>query len=166
MAVSLVLVRPNGEQREVPLTRPVQIIGRQTDCQIRVPIPSVSRHHCEITVADGRPSVRDLGSSNGTYVNRRKVSQTELAAGDLLAVGELVFVVRIDGNPRAIDSEDVLEDGAVLLPGSAAAPAAAPATAPKVGGKPAPKKADPADSSVSDFDFLDEDEEINKQPRL
>jgi pSer/pThr/pTyr-binding forkhead associated (FHA) protein len=156
MDVTLVAVMPDGRQSEIPLRRPVQVIGRQTDCQIRIPSPTVSRHHCEIIVDGSRVSVRDLGSSNGTYVNKRRITQAEVAAGDLLAVGDLVFVVRIDGRPVAIESEDVLEDGQVPV-----------ATPPKPGSGHARGSAPPApDDSGDDFDFLNEDEDIRRQPRL
>lgn len=161
MDVSLVLVTPQGKQAEIPLRRPVQVIGRQTDCQIRLPSSAVSRHHCEVTVDDGKVSVRDLGSSNGTYVNKRRVTQADVSPGDLIAVGEMVFVVRVDGRPAAIDSEDVIEDGQVEV-SSHGAPAAKP-TAPA---RPAARPVDPDDSGIEDFDFLSEDDDIKKQPKL
>lgn len=164
MGVSLVLVKADGGQQEVPIRHATEVIGRHNDCRIRIPDASVSRQHCEISVKDGRVLLRDLGSSNGTFVNRKRVAQTELAAADLLNIGKFVFVVRIDGRPEMIDSDDALEDGLVALPAAASAPsasaapraAAAPAPAPpKPASKPAPKS-DPDDSSVFDFDFLDE----------
>lgn len=162
MDTSLILVLADGRQSEIPLRRPVQVIGRQTDCQIRIPTGNISRHHCEVMLSDGKLSVRDLGSSNGTYVNRRRVSQADLQAGDLLAIGDMVFVAKIDGRPTHVDSEDVLEDGQVK-------PASAGATPPpKAVAKPAARKSvleDSDGSSVGDFDFLD-DEDIKKQPKL
>ncbi|GJQ28450.1 MAG: hypothetical protein HBSAPP03_03340 [Phycisphaerae bacterium] len=158
MSVSLVLVTPDGKQTEIPLRRPVQVIGRQTDCQIRIPSGAISRHHCEVHVDGGQVSVRDLGSSNGTFVNKRRVSQADLAPGDLLAVGDLVFVVRVEGRPAAIESDDVLEDGQVSTP--------PPSSKPAKPGK-APPKHDPSnDSSVDDFDFLNEEDDFRKQPKL
>ena len=85
MNVSLVLVQTDGKQREVPIKKSVQVIGRQTDCQIRIPSANVSRHHCEVSASDdGHITVRDLGSSNGTFVNKQKVTQASVNAGDLL----------------------------------------------------------------------------------
>ncbi len=165
MDVSLVLVTPQGKQAEIPLRRPVQVIGRQTDCQIRLPSSAVSRHHCEVAVDDGKVSVRDLGSSNGTYVNKRRVTQADVSPGDLIAVGEMVFVVRVDGRPAAIDSEDVIEDGQVEVQ-SHAAPAHKPAAPARPAARPAARPVDPDDSGVEDFDFLSEDDDIKKQPKL
>lgn len=173
MNASLVLVQTDGKQREIPLKKAVQVIGRQTDCQLRIPSANVSRHHCEVLVTDTEVSVRDLGSSNGTYVNQERVQQASVSAGDLVSLGGLVFVVRVDGKPEFIDSDDALEDGMV---GTGQAPACRPSSvtvstqqAPVVQAANAPKTprmADPGDSSVADFDFLDDDEEIKGQPKL
>ena len=173
MAVSLILVRGDGRQSEIPL-KGRAVIGRQTDCQIRIPSLGVSRHHCELTVTGGNVSLRDMGSSNGTYVNRQKVQQSQLSPGDLIALGDLVFVVRIDGNPASIDSEEALDEGAVPVAAAPAksAPAAKGGGQSKQVGAPGARKpglldADPkGDSSIADFDFLDDDDDIKKQPKL
>lgn len=183
MNVSLVLVRDDGRQQDVPLKKATQVIGRATDCGLRIPSSSVSRHHCEVVVGEGKATLRDLGSSNGTYVNRKKVAAQDLAAGDLISIGEFVFVVRVDGDPKDVDAEEAYDEGIVLPPKAAPAPAPAPVAAVKPAAKPAaapakpaPKKADddddllssndPDDSSVADFDFLDEDDDLKKQPKL
>ncbi len=171
MNASLVLVREDGRQNEIPLKRQA-IIGRQTDCTLRIPDSGISRHHCELTVGEGKVTLRDLGSSNGTFVNRVKVTQAELAAGDLISIGNLVFVVKIDGSPAVIDAEEAWDEGAVPL--GAPATKSAPKPAQPQAAKPAPAKpaarpslTDPSeDSSVADFDFLDEDDDIKKQPKL
>jgi pSer/pThr/pTyr-binding forkhead associated (FHA) protein len=171
MATSLILVRADGRQSEIPL-RERAVIGRQTDCQIRIPSAGISRHHCELTLADGKVLLRDMGSSNGTFVNRQRVQQTQLSAGDLICIGDLVFVVRIDGNPATVDSEDALDEGAVpvVAPPPRHAPKAPPAKqAGTPGGGKRPSLLDKDandDSSVADFDFLDEDDEIKRQPKL
>ncbi len=165
MSVSLVLVREDGRQTEVPLKRAVLVLGRQTDCQIRIPGGGVSRYHCELTVGDGVASLRDLGSSNGTYVNRKRITQQDLAAGDLICVGEMVFVLRINDEPAEIDAEEAFDEGIVYpaVATKAASPGKPPAPARKA--PPRPQK-DNDSSSVVDFDFLDEDDEIKKQPKL
>lgn len=171
MNVSLVLVKADGTQREVHLRRPVGVIGRQTDCHIRIPSASVSRHHCEISVDDAAVTLRDLGSSNGTFVNRQRIQQTTVNAGDIISLGGFVFVVRIDGKPAAVNAEDAIEDGLVETGGTASAaesrPTAATVVAPA--SKPLAKKPrDPDESSMADFDFLgdDDDDDLKKQPKL
>lgn len=173
LETSLVLVNRDGTQREVPLKKARIIIGRQADATMRLPDPNISRQHCELQLDSGRPVLKDLGSSNGTYVNRRRISQTELSAGDTISIGPFLFVVRIDGEPGSIDSEEVLEDAVPV--GTAAAPAvpAVPAAPPAAAAKPAPaprkdtlptrepltRTPDPDDSDEFNFDFLDEKDE-------
>lgn len=173
MNVSLVLVKADGSQREVALRKAVGVIGRQTDCNIRIPSASVSRHHCEISVDEGGVSLRDLGSSNGTYVNRQRIEQTKVKAGDLISLGGFVFVVRVDGKPTAVNAEDAIEDGLVETGGGAAAAESRPTAAtvltpsPKAAPKaPARKPLTSGDSSMADFDFLGDDDDLKKQPKL
>ena len=81
--------------RVVPVTTSRVVIGRSRECDVRVDDGNVSRRHCE--VAQESPTtwvVFDLGSTNGTEVNGRKVSRrTRLDDGDRITVGgtELVF---------------------------------------------------------------------------
>lgn len=168
MSIALVLVRQDLTQVEVPIKHSPEILGRHTDCKIRLPDASVSRQHAEIAFDGDRVSIRDLGSSNGTFVNGKKVPQADLRAGDVVTLGKFVFVLKVNGKPESIDSEEALEDGAVAAaaPSKAVAeaspraktlPMTAPTSAPTP--KPAPKSmtnSDPDDSSVMDFDFLDE----------
>ncbi|MFQ5948756.1 MAG: FHA domain-containing protein, partial [Acidimicrobiia bacterium] len=59
---------------------------------------TVSRRHARFTVEGGRLWVEDLGSTNGTYVNRQRKARAELAAGDEVIVGRFHLVVaRGDG---------------------------------------------------------------------
>lgn len=168
LETSLVLINTDGSQREVALKKARVIIGRQADATMRLPDPNVSRQHCELQLDAGRPVLKDLGSSNGTYVNRRRISQTELSAGDTISIGPFLFVVKIDGEPGKIDSEEVLEDAVAV---GTAVTAPAPAPAPKAAAKPAPRQEsltqrepptrtpDPDDSDEFNFDFLDEKDE-------
>ena len=69
-----------------PLTRAVTRIGRGSDVDIRVDDPGVSRHHAEILL--GRETVlRDLGSTNGTYVDGVQVGEVVLRDGAVVQLG-------------------------------------------------------------------------------
>ncbi|MFO0973248.1 MAG: FHA domain-containing protein [Phycisphaerae bacterium] len=135
MKTALVLVRPDGVQREFSLAPGVTIIGRAEQCTLRVPLMEISRKHCELNSVNGSVKIRDLGSSNGTFVNGKRVLEARLSPGDRLRVGAVTFVVRIDGEPR-----DVL---------TAPQKPEAPATAPSAPPAPAPVKAPPAPAAAS-----------------
>jgi EAL domain-containing protein (putative c-di-GMP-specific phosphodiesterase class I) len=67
-------------------------IGRRWDLPMVLPSPLVSWEHAEISLAEGVPAVRDLDSTNGTFVNGRRISApTPLAAGDVLHFAALGF---------------------------------------------------------------------------
>jgi pSer/pThr/pTyr-binding forkhead associated (FHA) protein len=63
------------------------LIGRSSACQIVLGDDTVSRRHAELRFEDGRWLLRDLGSSNGTYVNGRLVTEAEVRAGDVIHLG-------------------------------------------------------------------------------
>jgi eukaryotic-like serine/threonine-protein kinase len=58
---------------------------------------SLSRDHFLIEINPPRCELRDLGSTNGTYVNQQRVERARLGSGDLIAAGESMFQVRVEG---------------------------------------------------------------------
>jgi hypothetical protein len=63
------------------------VLGRSSSCQLVFDDDTVSRRHAELVLRDGAWHVVDLGSSNGTYVNGRRVNDAEVRAGDELTLG-------------------------------------------------------------------------------
>jgi pSer/pThr/pTyr-binding forkhead associated (FHA) protein len=102
MELVLVMFTDKEERRDFPVKSKKATIGRNTECSLQIPLGMVSRRHCEIRVKGGEVTVRDLGSSNGTYVNNKRVQEAELEAGDTLTVGPVIFTVVIDGEPEEI----------------------------------------------------------------
>lgn len=66
-------------------------IGRSVQCDIQIDDENVSRNHAELALRDGIVYLRDLKSTNGTYVNSKKVSEAPLADGDLILIGAILF---------------------------------------------------------------------------
>ena len=82
--------------------------GRGDDCQVRLTDPSVSRTHARIDPgSDGRYHVRDLGSTNGTFVNNIQQSESPLADGDYLRIGNCIFRFLTGGNLEAEYHEEI-----------------------------------------------------------
>ncbi|MEO0475062.1 MAG: FHA domain-containing protein [Planctomycetota bacterium] len=100
--LALAMFKSDGTRRDFPLAKDRVVIGRKVNCDLRIPLTAVSRQHCELTVDDGKVSVKDLGSSNGTYHNSVRVQEAHLAAGDELVVGPVVFTLIVDGQPSDI----------------------------------------------------------------
>ncbi len=177
MNATLVLVKSDGTSREVPVKRDRLLIGREKKCDVRIPVPAVSREHAEVRVENGQVLIRDMGSSNGTYVNRSRVQQSELGAGDLVAIGPAVFVVRVDGEPSEIDAAESFAEGSGPKPVAKGPAGARSRPSAPSGARPAKLDDDDIDLDVDasdessitdfDFDFLDEDDDdTKKQPKL
>jgi len=96
MDFELVVARGKASSRNIKLKGPRVVLGRASDCDLRITSQKVSRKHCEIVEQDdGLLAVRDLGSSNGTYINNEKVSEERTVhAGDELAIGPVRFVIQ------------------------------------------------------------------------
>jgi hypothetical protein len=69
------------------------LMGRSSACQLVFADDTVSRRHAELRIEDGRWMLRDLGSSNGTYVNGRLVRESEVTAGDEITLGACRFTI-------------------------------------------------------------------------
>jgi pSer/pThr/pTyr-binding forkhead associated (FHA) protein len=79
------------------LTTGRNVIGRGTDADIRLPDTGVSRKHVDVVLESGTAVAEDLGSTNGTLVNGRRISRQPLADGDVIRIGHSVLVYRQDG---------------------------------------------------------------------
>ena len=84
-------------------------IGRMVDLEVRVKDPSISRVHAEVALGKDGWVVRDLGSTNGTYVNGVRVGDQErrLHKRDLLQCGNIVMLVNlVEENPTETRREN------------------------------------------------------------
>jgi hypothetical protein len=87
------LVMPDGTV--VKLGMGTHPIGRLAGSDVFVDDPRVSRRHAEILIEEGRATVFDLGSTNGTFVNGAKIGRpTDLNPGDVVTVGTTDLSVR------------------------------------------------------------------------
>ncbi len=70
-------------------------IGRAEACQIRLEDTYASQHHARLSARDGAWHLEDLGSTNGTYLNDRRVAApVEVHAGDVVRIGKTVLELR------------------------------------------------------------------------
>jgi hypothetical protein len=95
-AVTHVLV-VDGPGTRHQLSTGRNVIGRGTDADIRLPDTGVSRKHVDVVLEGGVATAEDLGSTNGTLVNGRRISRQPLADGDVIRIGHSVLVYRQDG---------------------------------------------------------------------
>ena len=77
----------------------IRTIGRATGADFIVDAPLVSRVHCRLTaLANGELEVRDLDSTNGTFVNGDRIENALLSPGDRLQVGRVELVALKDAD--------------------------------------------------------------------
>ena len=87
----------------IPLQTKKFLVGREQDCQLRPTSESVSRHHCVFSIDDYGIRLRDLGSTNGTFVNGQRVQgQVVLQPNDRVLIGKLEFEIVIEGLAQAV----------------------------------------------------------------
>jgi Protein of unknown function (DUF3662)/Inner membrane component of T3SS, cytoplasmic domain len=80
------------------LQTPVTLLGRGTDCDLRMVDPGVSRHHAELRVEDNQVVLVDLGSTNGTLVNGQAMRRVVLTDGSNVTLGRTTMVFHQDNN--------------------------------------------------------------------
>ena len=92
----ITLTWPDGSQQVFPLTD-VTSIGRGPDNLIPIPeqFQSVSRRHLELRRDKDRYFLKDLGSSNGVFLNGKKVNEAQLNDGDEISIGQAEFEQQI-----------------------------------------------------------------------
>jgi pSer/pThr/pTyr-binding forkhead associated (FHA) protein len=102
MDFQLVVLRGRSATTALKLGDGVTTAGRHDDCQLRIKSSEVSRRHCQFFEKNGLLLVKDLGSSNGTMLNGKKIEgQRVLEPGDELTIGPVKLRVEKLGQPVA-----------------------------------------------------------------
>ena len=108
-AFALKFISGKYQGGEFPLKMEKQIvIGRSSELDMVLVEDMVSRKHAKITVAGGKITIEDLGSTNGTFVNGEKIKQARLKEGDRILIGTSILKLIHQGE----DAED-LDDASV-----------------------------------------------------
>lgn len=93
-------------------------IGRVEDNTFPIVDPSVSSHHCEILLQGSEVIVRDLNSTNGTFINGDKITESALKAGQILRLGQIELRLETDApaasSKKPVDSTMVMQRGVKL----------------------------------------------------
>ncbi len=86
-----------SEGPNIPLDKPIVLIGRHQECDIQIPSRKISRRHCCIAQVNDHLVVRDLGSTNGIRINGVKVVEGSLQVDDELVIGNMRYQVKWNG---------------------------------------------------------------------
>ncbi len=107
MEVTLVLQKRDGTRKTFLVPNKATILGRRPDCDLCIPLQVVSRRHCQLSQEEEKLMIRDLHSSNGTFLNGTRVLDAkDVQPGDKVQLGPLTFTIRIDGKPELLSSSD------------------------------------------------------------
>ncbi len=94
-AAEIVMVRSETQAGTRFTLKGVVVVGRSPDADVHLDDPYASDFHLRLTLADGEVTLQDLGSTNGTYVNGRRVTTAvPLSRGDAVQVGKTIMEVR------------------------------------------------------------------------
>src|SRR6202035_2054025 len=97
---TIIISEKGGTERRETFDKNEINVGRVQGNVLMLPKGNVSKHHARLLFRDGRFIVTDLKSTNGTYVNGRKISQaTIVREGDKIYIGD--FVLRLETLPQA-----------------------------------------------------------------
>jgi len=123
MEFQLVVLRGRSATTAVKLGDGIITAGRHDDCQLRIKSSEVSRRHCQFFEKNGMLLVKDMGSSNGTLLNGKRIEgQRVLEPGDELTIGPVKL--RVEKLGQAAPAADQAAAGASgPRPGDTAVPA-------------------------------------------
>src|SRR3984893_4540376 len=97
---AIIISEKGGAERKESFDKNEINVGRVQGNDLMLPKGNVSKHHARLLFRDGRFIVTDLKSTNGTYVNGRKIAQaTIVREGDKIYIGD--FVLRLDAGSGA-----------------------------------------------------------------
>ncbi|MBI5508292.1 MAG: FHA domain-containing protein [Deltaproteobacteria bacterium] len=86
-----------GDSRVTPMRKPIVILGRVEDvADVVVDDEAASRYHASVSYRGGKFVLTDMGSTNGTFVNRKPVREVELKHGDQIRIGITVLAFEIE----------------------------------------------------------------------
>jgi len=103
------LVMIVGEEigKRIPLTDDELSIGRSSTTKLQLDIDNVSRNHATIVMTPLGHVLKDLGSTNGTFVNDRKITEHRLRDGDQIRIGRAILKFLTSGNVEAQYHEEI-----------------------------------------------------------
>lgn len=114
----LVLLSAGMTGRTHDLKADKTTIGRVEDNTFQIAEPSISSHHCEVLLRGNDVVIKDLNSTNGTFINGEKVTESPIKPGQILRLGQVEMRLETDAPPssskKALDQTMVMQRGVSL----------------------------------------------------
>jgi len=113
--LKLVVLSPGMTGRSHELKSEKTSIGRVEDNTFQIAEASVSSHHCEVVMRGSEVVVRDLNSTNGTYISGERIEERALKPGQILRLGQVE--IRLETDAAAAPSKQAFDRTAVIAGG-------------------------------------------------
>ncbi len=143
----LVVLTQSMAGRSIDLASERTTVGRVEDNAVQIAEPSVSSRPCEMLLRGNDVVVTDLGSTNGTFINGEKISESVLKPGQTLRLGNVELKLDAPGAPVSAPAS--------TPPSAAPGTPAAPSSAPPAPATPPPPKKEPAKAAAGGVSLKD-----------
>ncbi len=154
----LIMRRGPQPNQQFELNRDTLTIGRDITNDVVINDPEVSRHHARLTRTGGGFMMEDLRSTNGTFINRQRISSpTQMNSGDIVGLGETVTLVYEGGAGPVETVIGGASGGAQQQPGGYA-----PSPAPSYSAPAAPAPSAPPATSSATIEGDEEGVDVNR----
>ena len=111
MPESYRLVGTTGDQTIEVKPGQTLVVGRAVNSDVPIYDPTISRQHAQVTLQNGGVLVKDLGSSNGTFLNGSRITEAVAAPNDVVMFGKVSFYVRETTPPKPAEAPAPKKDG-------------------------------------------------------
>jgi adenylate cyclase len=116
MADGFKLVGTTGDQTIDVKPGTTLVVGRAVNSDVPIYDPTISRQHAQLTVASGGVSVKDLGSSNGTFLNGSRITEVIATPNDVVMFGKVSFYVREIAPAKPVEAAKAPPGGGAFQP--------------------------------------------------
>src|ERR1041384_6131571 len=112
---SVTVIFGGHEQKSYPIDKARVVVGREPKCEIHIDNLGISREHCAFSQRGDAYLVQDLNSSNGTYVNGRKITEHFLNNDDEIVIGK--YMLKFKNEAQAVEKPKTAEEaGGAAVP--------------------------------------------------
>ena len=108
---SVTVIFGGQEQKTFPLDKPEMVVGREPTCDIPIDNLGISRQHCAFKARGDAFVVADMNSSNGTFVNSKKITEHYLNNDDEVVIGK--YTLKFKNEAQAASPAPAAEGGGV-----------------------------------------------------
>lgn len=91
---ALAYIEIEGQDSKIPLRKNAAKLGRSSDNDVSLPYEKISRNHAKISLEDGGYTIEDLGSTNGVFIDNKRITKSFVPYGKTILIADLPVSVR------------------------------------------------------------------------